>query len=87
MNIIVSAAEVPATTTLEEPDDFRTFQMTVAVPEHVYVGVEVLLALAGERAKDADWRSGFDAMIAYADKHGWVHNGMVRAHVAVSEAS
>jgi hypothetical protein len=87
MNIIVSASEMPATTVLDDPDNFRAFQVTVTVPEHVYVPVDVLLALAGERAQDASWRSDFDAMLAYADGHGWLRDGAVRAHVEVDAAS
>jgi hypothetical protein len=55
--------------------------VTVQAPEHVYVPVAELLRLAGEHAEDPEWRRGFDAMLAYADEHGWVRDGAVRAHV------
>jgi hypothetical protein len=49
---------------------------------HVFVEVETIRDLAGDRAVDARWQASFDGMLAYADAHGWRDaDGRVRAHV------
>ena len=48
---------------------------------HVWVSTRTLLELAGERARDQQWRGEFDAMIGYARRHGWVDGDEVRMHV------
>ncbi|MBB4662170.1 hypothetical protein [Conexibacter arvalis] len=49
----------------------------------VFVAIDALLALAGERADDPAWRAGFDQMVAFARGHGWLDEAgtAVRAHV------
>ena len=43
---------------------------------------ELLRALPSDRVSDPDWRSQFDAMIAYATSKGWVGaDGAIRAHI------
>lgn len=50
--------------------------------DHAYIEQEALSRLAGERAHDAEWRSSFESMIAYADSQGWVTDlGEVRSHI------
>jgi hypothetical protein len=49
---------------------------------HVFVDVDAIRALAGDRAQDVRWQAAFDGMLAYADAHGWRDaDGRVRAHV------
>ena len=48
---------------------------------HVWVSTRTLLDLAGARAGDQRWRRGFDGMIDYARRHGWVDGDEVRMHV------
>jgi hypothetical protein len=53
--------------------------------DHVFVDQSLLIELAGPLGDDADWRSSFDGMIAYAESHGWVaEDGAVRVHVEPS---
>jgi len=54
----------------------------VAGPDHVFVEVELLERLAGERAEDEEWSAQLEAMIEYAKSKGWTDEaGAVRAHV------
>jgi len=49
--------------------------------EHVWVSPAWLRRASG-RATDADWLRGFDAMVAFAAKQGWVDEaGAIRAHI------
>jgi hypothetical protein len=79
--IEVDLSAVPPALSLEEPDDFKSFKVLVKGAEHSRVPVAALEALAGERASDPQWQQGFQAMLHYADEHGWVDEGGVRAHV------
>jgi hypothetical protein len=82
MYIEVDFATVPPTSALRDATDFTEFKIVVAGSEHAYVGVDSLVALAGERGDDAAWREQLDAMVAYAQTQGWVgEDGAVRAHV------
>jgi hypothetical protein len=55
---------------------------------HAYIQVDALRTLAGESARNADWRTAFDGMIAYARAHGWVdQGGAVRAHIETDVSS
>lgn len=55
---------------------------------HAYIRVDALRTLAGESARNADWRTAFDDMIAYARSHGWVdQGGAVRAHIDMEVSS
>jgi len=50
--------------------------------DHVFVDVDALKALAGERAADAEWLAQLDGMLGYAQSKGWVDaEGGVRAHI------
>ena len=50
--------------------------------EHVFVRVEALKALAGDRGEDPEWAASLERMLAYASEHGWLdEHGAVRAHV------
>jgi len=71
---------VPATV-LREPDDVTSFKVVVREAEHARVPVESLERLAGERAGDPEWRRGLGKMLEYAEQHGWVDDGGVRAHI------
>jgi hypothetical protein len=81
-----------------EPDDFKSLhlqtdgseQAAAAIarlgrlvdPDHVFVPAQTLVTLAAPASAAPAWRTGFDAMIAYADKHGWVDDeGAVRMHI------
>ena len=92
MRIHASSGEV----TLTEADDLGRLSLAVVPPretavggwarwvddDHVAVAPEVLLALAGPRAADPAWRTGFDRMVAYATSRGWVDDqGHLRVHV------
>jgi hypothetical protein len=69
---------------LEEPDDFSSFKIVVAVPDHAYVTVDELERLAGARMNDPNWRSRLEGMLSFAEQHGWRDSdGAVRAHVEV----
>ena len=54
------------------------------------VGTHAWLSIHGLRAlgpPDSAWKEGFDAMIAFADRSGWVSEdkAFVRAHMESSE--
>lgn len=50
---------------------------------HVFVDIERLRSLARSGATLDDWDERFDAMIAYAERKGWLNDSgsAVRAHV------
>ncbi len=50
--------------------------------EHAWVSVEWLIAASG-RADSTEWRAGFDGMVAYAAKQGWMRAdpAAIRGHV------
>ena len=50
--------------------------------EHAWVSIDWLIEASG-RSASADWRAGFDAMTAYAAKHGWTRAepAAIRGHV------
>jgi hypothetical protein len=48
---------------------------------HVFVTVQTLLRLAGDRTGDRQWRGEFDGMVDFARGHGWVLGDEVRLHV------
>lgn len=51
-------------------------------PDHVYVAVGAVQALADERAKDENWAASLRAMVDAARRHGWIaSDGSIRAHV------
>jgi hypothetical protein len=81
-----------------EADDFSTLHLqadgsdeaTTAIArlgrradsEHVFIPVTTLVTLAGPASDQPGWRGGFDAMIGYARKRGWVDDeGAVRLHI------
>jgi hypothetical protein len=50
--------------------------------EHAFLEADALPRLAGDLAADPDWRSRYEAMLAFAGSQGWVDDqGRVRAHV------
>lgn len=51
---------------------------------HAWLSIVALKALGPD---ESSWKSSFDAMIAYADRAGWVSEdkALVRAHIASSE--
>jgi hypothetical protein len=80
--IELDLTSLPPRTELREPEDFKRFEIVASKPSHVFVELETLRQLAGERADDPDWKSRFDEMLDYAASKGWVdENGAVRAHV------
>jgi hypothetical protein len=79
--IEIDLSIVPPTVVLHEPENFTEFKMTVRPAEHAWVGVESLEQLAGDRATDPEWRRGLATMLEYAQRHGWVDGGAVRAHI------
>jgi len=55
---------------------------------HVFVDLEKLRALAGDRALDPSWQANLDAMGAVARKNGWLDRaGRVRAHLERTKPS
>jgi hypothetical protein len=81
MYLEIDLSVVPPATVLREPDDFTSFKVVVKEAEHARVPVESLERLAGERAGDPEWRRGLGKMLEYAEQHGWVDDGGVRAHI------
>lgn len=81
MYIEIDLTTVPPEVCLREPDRFDELHVEVRRTDHVRVRPEHLLELAGDRAQEPRWREGFEAMIAYAARRGWVDEQGVRAHV------
>ncbi len=81
MYIQIDPTQIPPAVELHEPDDFTSFKVTFRQAEHARVPVESLEQLAGDRARDPDWRNGFEKMLEYARQHGWLDDGAVRAHI------
>jgi len=50
---------------------------------HAFIDADAVRRLAGERANDPDWSSGFDGMLAYARSKGWMDESgtAIQAHV------
>src|SRR4051812_14456689 len=73
---------VPPSLTLLDADRFDDLRVTVMQADHVRVGLDTLLTLAGDRADDPDGRRRFDGMIASARDHGRADGeGGVRADI------
>ena len=54
--------------------------------QHVRIAPSVLRFLSGH-AGEAEWEAGFAAMLAYAERQGWVNEqGEVRAHLGFQES-
>lgn len=81
MYIEIDPSVIPATTVVHEPEDFTSFKIVVRAAEHAWVSVDSLAGLVGHRAADPVWRQGFEAMLDYARRRGWVEGGAVRAHI------
>jgi hypothetical protein len=79
--IEIELSMVPPTAVLREADDFTSFKIVAREAEHARVPIESLERLAGDRAEDPEWRRGFTKMLEYAQQHGWVDDGAVRAHI------
>jgi hypothetical protein len=54
--------------------------------EHVVVDRDAVRTLAGPAADDEQWRAGFQAMLAYAERAGWLSpdGSGIRAHCTVA---
>lgn len=84
MYIEVDLSTVPPTTSLREPDDFRSFKVVVrGTAGDAFVPVDALRALAGDRAEDPAWAAQLADMLGYAASQGWIRetDGAVQAHV------
>lgn len=81
MQIVIDLSSAPPATVLEDPDDFTSFKIVVREAEHARVPVESLERLAGDRARDPEWRRGLGKMLEYAAQHGWLDDTGVLAHV------
>lgn len=58
----------------------RIGRMTAA--GEVFVDVEALRSLAGDRARDAGWLGALERMLSYAREKGWTDGaGAVQAHI------
>jgi hypothetical protein len=79
--IEIELSVVPPTAVLREADDFTSFKIVVHEAEHAQVPIDWLEQLAGDRAEEPGWRQGFAKMLEYAQQHGWVDDGAVRAHI------
>ena len=70
-----------------ETDDAQRAQAlrrlgTVDEDGHVFIAVETLLALAGDRAHEPRWLTSLDGMQAYARAHEWADpTGAIQGHV------
>lgn len=54
----------------------------VAEDGHVFVPVQTLHALAGQRGDERDWRDSLEGMLSYARARGWIDDaGAIRATV------
>jgi hypothetical protein len=82
MYIELDLSAVPPTVTLQEPDDFKRFEIVATQPEHAFVGVAEIEKLAGERCADPEWHRQFRQMLEYARSKGWIDDeGSVRGHI------
>ena len=55
---------------------------TVDEDGHVFIAVETLLELAGDRAREPRWLASLDGMRAYARAHQWTDpRGAIQGHV------
>jgi hypothetical protein len=82
MNIRLDLETVPPTVTLENEDDFADLRITARRVDDTRISRETLERLAGARAADAEWHGQLDAMITYAESHGWIAtDGTIRAHI------
>jgi len=81
--------------TLEDADNFKTFKIVLAAPDVAlgpvgrrdggYGWVSVAWLQANGWPDDADWRAGFNAMLAYAEASGWIdESGAVRGHIELA---
>ncbi|MDV7087380.1 hypothetical protein [Rhodococcus opacus] len=65
------------------PADQLSFLGRPSGAHQVFVDPEMIRALAGEQASDESWSAGFEAMIGYADRRGWLSSaGEIRVHIA-----
>jgi hypothetical protein len=56
--------------------------------DDAYLKIAAVRALAGEIARDPQWSASFEAMVEYADAHGWVKGNHLQAHCEfVNESS
>jgi hypothetical protein len=85
--IEIDPSVVPATTLLQEAEDFTSFKVVVRAADHAWVPVQSLEQLAADRAVDPQWRQGFETMLDYARQRGCVQDGAVRAHIEWPRAS
>jgi hypothetical protein len=55
---------------------------------HAFLQIAAVKALAGERAEDPGWIAGFDQMVAYAARSGWLSEDdqAILAHCEIAEA-
>lgn len=55
--------------------------------EHVVVSRDAVRALAGPAADDPSWSAGFEEMLSYADRHGWLtpDGTGIRAHCSPAD--
>ncbi len=58
-----------------------------ATPNHVFVSVDLIRRLA-QPAAHADWESGFEKMLGFAQKMGWIDDtgSFIQAHIESQEA-
>lgn len=82
MFIDVDLTVVPPAVALRESDDFKMFKLVVRDADHVWVDIDQIKALAGERGEDPEWLKGLDGMIAYAGQNDYIDDqGRMRGHV------
>lgn len=81
---------------LVEPDDFKGFKLRIAGSEirpampgvsfvddgNVLIGIDAVRALPGV-PDTPEWRAGYQAMVDYAARKGWIDEATntIRAHV------
>jgi hypothetical protein len=52
---------------------------------YAFIAVQTLSAMAGERARDADWLASLHDMHSHARAHGWTDaTGAIRGHVELT---
>lgn len=70
-----------------EPDDFTGFKVVIEVPEHVWIGPEMLTDLAG-RGHDDGWKQNLAEMLEFGASRGWLDEARrIRAHVEVQSSA
>jgi hypothetical protein len=84
MIISVDLSSIPPLCTVVDASNFHDLKVVATVHEHGFISTQALEEMVDRELKDQDWRGSFEAMLEYAETHGWVNDlGQVRAHVEI----